>query len=416
MNLKKINQIIKDTDYIHTSGTKEELKAAEYLLGCCQELGVKAWLESFPVEMAEVKKASLTAYKAQDSEGKDIPCKGFKLCGSGEVEADFYYMPNQDPASLAKAKGKIVMVDGGMRHFLYQDLIKAGAAGFITYTGNVNFADSDIDQSELRSFVRAEAPKILGAGINAKTAYELVKGKTSRVRIEVQQEEFAGESHNVVAEIPGTSDEWIVLSAHYDTVPLSRGSYDNMSGCIGVLEALEALKAGAPHHYGIRAVVCGSEERGLLGSKAYTADHEQKLEKVVLNVNLDMIGSVMGKFIAVVSAEEGLVSFIRYFALQKGWGIDVRSGVYSSDSTPFADHGVPALSFARITGPGQSTIHSRYDTPKILSAEQLQQDGAFIAAFVKEMADAACCPVKREMPEKVKKQLDEYLNRKRPEH
>ena len=39
MNLKKINQIIKDTDYIHTSGTKEELKAAEYLLGCCQELG-----------------------------------------------------------------------------------------------------------------------------------------------------------------------------------------------------------------------------------------------------------------------------------------------------------------------------------------------------------------------------------------
>ncbi|MBO6157899.1 MAG: Zn-dependent exopeptidase M28 [Firmicutes bacterium] len=415
MNIRTINQIIKDTDYIHTSGTLQELQVARYLMDKCQQMGIHAYLEAFPVEMANVKMAKLMAYQNEEGEGTEVPCKGFKLCGSGSVEAPLYYMPNQDQVSLQKAKGKIVLVDSGMHHFLYQDLIKAGAAGFITYTGNVNFQDTDIDQSELRSFVRGDAPKILGAAINAKTAFELVKRKTKRVKIEVDQEEYEGESHNVIAEIPGTSDEWIVLTAHYDTVPLSRGSYDNMSGCIGVLEVLEALKEGAPHRYGIRAVFCGSEERGLLGSKAYTAAHKQDLDKVALNVNLDMIGSVMGKFIAVVSAEEALVSFIRYFAAKRGWGIDARTGVYSSDSTPFADGGVPALSFARITGPGQSNIHSRYDTPKILSAERLKEDGSFIAEFVKEMADAVCCPVKREMPEKIKEQLDEYLNRKRPE-
>ena len=415
MNTKLISQILKDTDYIHTSGTPEELKVAEYLKGQCEALGIKAWLEGFEVDMADVKKASLTVWGPGAPAGKQIPCKGFKLCGSGKVEAELYYMPNQDPASLLGAKGKIVMIDGGMRHFVYQDLIRAGAVGFITYGGNVNFRDSDIDASELRGFVRADAPKILGANIHAKQAYEIVKNGMNKARIEIEQDEYKGESHNTIAEIPGTSDEWIVLSAHYDTVPLSRGSYDNMSGCIGILEALEELKKSAPHRYGIRAVFCGSEERGLLGSKAYTADHEKELEKIALNINLDMIGSVMGKFIAVVSAEEDLVSYVRYFAAQKGWGIDVRGGVYSSDSTPFADHGVPALSFARITGPGQSNIHSRYDTPKILSARQIQKDGEFISAFTLEMADAALCPVKREMPEKIRKQLDEYLNRKRPE-
>ena len=43
------------------------------------------------------------------------------------------------------------------------------------------------------------------------------------------------------------------------------------------------------------------------------------------------------------------------------------------------------------------------------------KDGAFITEFTRFMADAVKCPVKREIPEKVKKQLDEYLARKRKE-
>lgn len=47
--------------------------------------------------------------------------------------------------------------------------------------------------------------------------------------------------------------------------------------------------------------------------------------------------------------------------------------------------------------------------------EQLQKDIDFIAAFTDRMANAAVCPVSRTMPEDMKKQLDEYLNRKRKE-
>ena len=160
---------------------------------------------------------------------------------------------------------------------------------------------------------------------------------------------------------------------------------------------------------------CGSEERGLLGSKAYVAVHEEELPKVALNINLDMIGTYMGRFIARVSAEDGLVQFIRYFASMRGFGIKASGGVYSSDSTPFADKGVPALSFARLAGGNMAPIHNRYDTPAVLSAEQILKDCDFITAFTAGMADAVKCPVKREIPEKIRKELDEYLGRKRRE-
>ena len=219
-----------------------------------------------------------------------------------------------------------------------------------------------------------------------------------------------------MAELPGATDEWIVLTAHYDTTPLSRGSYDNMSGCIGLLCVLDALRSAAPHRYGLRFIFCGSEERGLLGSKAYVKAHEAEMEKMALNINVDMIGTYMGKFISVCSAEEALVSYIRYICAEKGWGMEARQGVYSSDSTPFADSGVPAVSFARVAQGSQATIHNRYDTMALLSDEQLLRDGAFIADFTRSMADAVKCPVKREIPENVKKELDEYLNRKRREN
>ena len=44
---------------------------------------------------------------------------------------------------------------------------------------------------------------------------------------------------------------------------------------------------------------------------------------------------------------------------------------------------------------------------------QLQKDIDFITLFTKRMADAKVCPVSRELPENIKKELDEYLFRKR---
>lgn len=137
--------------------------------------------------------------------------------------------------------------------------------------------------------------------------------------------------------------------------------------------------------------------------------------KLALNINLDMIGTYMGKFIACVTAEEKLSHYISYMAAEVGFPVASRTGVYSSDSTPFADKGVPAVSFARIAGGNVAPIHCRYDLMDVMSMEQLERDIDFLSLFTERFANAVVCPVSREIPEDIKKQLDEYLFRKRKE-
>lgn len=406
MNMDKINRLLQETAYIRTGGSKEELICANYLAYECEKLGFSAHLEPFDVPVAFIKTAKLIV------DGKEIPCKGYLCAGSGEVEAPLLYMPEPTPYALSQCKDKIIMIDGYLGYWKYQDILANGAVGFITYDGNANYADEDIDQRELRSYV-SKGVKIPGVNINAKSAIALVAAGAKTAKIVLDQDETMGQSHNVICELPGETDEWIALTAHYDTTSLSTGAYDNMSGCIGLLGIAEAF-AKKPRRYGLRLIFCGSEERGLLGSKAYCAVHEAELAKVVLNVNLDMIGSIMGQFNAICTTEERLVHYIEYLAAINGFSLKARQDIYSSDSTPFADKGVPAVSFARNATPNTATIHNSYDTLKVMSAAQLARDIDFLCAFVDAMANAAHCPVKRVMPDNMKEKLDNYLLRKRP--
>ena len=96
-----LQQIFNDTDFVHTSGTKEELQVANYLKEQCETLGVPAELESFRVAMGEIEEAHLYA------DGMGIPCKALTCCGSGSVEGELYYMPGTDPVPLPVQKIKL---------------------------------------------------------------------------------------------------------------------------------------------------------------------------------------------------------------------------------------------------------------------------------------------------------------------
>ena len=404
MNLEKL---FLNTKFPHVGGTEKELQVAEYLKAECEELGVKAHIEGFRVAMADMEEAHVYA------DGEEITCQGVLNCGSGTVEGELYYMPGTDPVSIAGAKDKVVLVAGaGVTHFVYQDLMKAGAKAILFQYGNVNYPNTDIDQRDLREAVVGEERKVLCATIHTKDAIRLVKDEVKQIKIEIKQKEYDGESHNVVAEIPGKRNEWIVFTAHYDSTYSSHGAYDNMSGCAGLLGIMEQMK-NKENNYGLRFVFCGSEERGLLGSRAYVRDHAEELKDVVLNINFDMIGTYMGKFMACVSAEEKLAHYITYMGAEIGFPIEAKTGVYPSDSTPFADSGVPAVSFARLAGDQIAPIHCRYDTMEVMSMKQLQKDIDFLNAFADRMVNAAICPVEKEIPENIKKELDEYMNRKR---
>ena len=404
MNAEQIMKIFADTAYIRTGGSPEELRTAQSLQDKIAGLGLKAEIVPFDVPMSRIQEAVLQV------DGVEVTCKGYLCAGSGEVEAPFYYLRDSSPYALSQCRGKIVMIDGYLGYWVYHDLLENGAVGFVTYDGNINYADRDIDQRELRSYVH-NGNRIPGVNINAKDAVELIRRGASTAKITLKQEEYTGQSHNVVLDMPGQVDEYIAFTAHYDSTSLSQGAYDNMSGSLGILGIAEHF-AARPHRYGLRFIWCGSEERGLLGSKAYCAD-EEKLKNCVLNINLDMIGCIMGKFISCVTGEEKMCHYISYLGDELGFPVEVKQDVYSSDSTPFADKGVPAVSFARIAPPNTATIHNRYDTMALMKGEQMVLDTDFLIAFAERMANAARCPVAREMPENMKEKLDIYLCRKR---
>ena len=405
MDPKKIMNIFADTAYVRMGGSPEELKTAEYLRQQVRNLGLEAQIVPFDVPMATIGKATFQA------DGVEVNCKGYLCAGNAQVEAPFYYLRGSDKYSLAQCKGKIVMVDGYLGYWVYQDLLENGALGFVTYDGNANYVDFDIDQRELRSYVH-KGNRIPGVNINAKDAIRLINQGVTTAKITLEQEETVGQSHNVILDLPGEIDEYIALTAHYDSTSLSQGAYDNMSGSVGLLGIAEHF-AKNPRRYGLRFIWCGSEERGLLGSKAY-CENEEALKNCALCINLDMIGCIMGKFISCVTGEEKLCHYISYLGSELGFPIRVEQDVYSSDSTPFADKGIPAVSFARIAPSNTATIHNSYDTQAVMKGEQMAEDIDFLVAFTGRMANAKLCPVAKEMPENMKEKLDTYLCRKRP--
>lgn len=404
MDAREVMKIFADTAYVRMGGSPEELRCAEYIRDQVAAMGLTAKVVPFEVPMADMQEAALLV------DGEEIPCKGYLCAGNADVEAPLYYLRNTDKFSLSLCRDKIVMIDGYLGYWMYQDILENGAVGFITYDGDANYPDRNIDQRELREFVH-KGNRLPGVNINVKDAIDLIRREASTAKIILRQQEYTGNSHNVILDLPGEIDEYIAFTAHYDSTSLSQGAYDNMSGSVGLLGIAEHF-AKNPHRYGLRFIWCGSEERGLLGSKAY-CESEEALKNCVLNINLDMIGCIMGKFAACCTTEEALVSYLNYMAKEVGFPMHVYQDVYSSDSTPFADKGIPAISFARWAPHNTGTIHNSYDTAVLMSGHQMVEDIEFLVKFTDRMANAFRCPVTREIPENMKEKLDEYLCRKR---
>ncbi len=107
---------------------------------------------------------------------------------------------------------------------------------------------------------------------------------------------------NVVGWLPGRSrkDEYVMLSAHYDHIGLkantgddviANGADDDASGTTAVVELAKSLGARAVAPARSLLFVCFSgEEKGLLGSAAFAASPPVPLERIVADVNIEMIG------------------------------------------------------------------------------------------------------------------------------
>lgn len=95
---------------------------------------------------------------------------------------------------------------------------------------------------------------------------------------------------NTIAEIKGTEkpDEYVILSAHFDSWDGGTGATDNGTGTITMMEAMRILKKIYPNPK--RTILVGhwgSEEQGLNGSRAFVEDHPEIVQNMQALFNQD---------------------------------------------------------------------------------------------------------------------------------
>ncbi|HBA63085.1 MAG TPA: hypothetical protein DCZ20_04435 [Lachnospiraceae bacterium] len=398
-------------NFVRESGTPQEMEAVELICSEIRKSGMEPVVEEFQMEHSYIQKAEL-AYG-------DVRCEagGYLLSGStGEegLTAPFLYAQNATEMDLVDAAGKILLLNQRLTPEVYRRVIASGAVGFLTFTGTIidDRSITDLPDESLQPWAR-EIGIIPGLVIRAEDAMELVRANPETVTLTLRQEEKLVPAHNVVVDLPGNgkNDECIVLGGHYDTAQFSPGVYDNGAGSAILIELLEYFKEH-PVRRPLRFVWFTAEERGLVGSKAYVKAHQDELEKIRFMVNVDLAAPLLGSDHACVMAEEGLVHMITYLGREKGFPIEAKQSIYSSDAIPFSDQKIPAVNFFRVGVNGGVKIHHRNDDLHQVGCENLARTTEFILAFLNRTLDAVVFPVPREVPQKITDDIDVYLKRK----
>ena len=407
-------ELLEKIGFTRIAGSPEEEKAAQILKEECDKLGVPAIIQPFEIEQGIVEEATLEILEPFQQE---IPVTGYQCAQNtpeGGLEAPFLYVENADDVSLSDARGKIVLVNGYMRVPLFRKLMKAGVAGIVTMEGQLRDKreETDLSTRKLRRTLRAfgNVPMVHTRVLDA---IDMVRKGACKARLVLKGRTEEWTSHNVIATVLGTEkpEEIVSFGAHYDSVDFSKGVYDNGAGSVINMEVLRYFAENPPKRT-LKFVWYGSEEIGLEGSWAYVKAHKEELEAHKLMINVDVGGPVLGVDRITATAEKALASYLEYFVKIHGFAAEVKQGIYSSDSIPFADSGVPGVNFSRDGAPGAAYIHDRFDTLSFLSADMLEKTTRIVLEFGKEMANAALVPVERKIPQNIVEDVEKYLYKK----
>ncbi len=222
-----------------------------------------------------------------------------------------------------------------------------------------------------------------------------------KLRVNVQAKYYDADENavNVIGEIPGADpalkDQVVMIGAHIDSWHTGVGATDNADGSTTVIEAMRILKAaGARPRRTIRVALWGGEEQGLLGSKAWVAEHlagdANRAARDAFDVyfNIDNgYGPIYG-FYAEHNAG-AMALFDQWLAPFKDFGArrNVIDGIGATDHVTFNTAGLPGFN------PIQSyanydirTHHTNMDTPERLDEKDISQAAIVMASFAYQAA------------------------------
>jgi len=257
--------------------------------------------------------------------------------------------PEEFAAHAKDIAGRIVLVRHELmfvagtvhRRRKYEMARSAGAVGFLIsgfLSGGAVAGSSGRDEG---------GPGIPALAISPESAAKLSRTAIGwpRVTMRLEIEELPAETQTLLFDIPGKTDEWVVLSAHVDGHDISESAMDNASG---VAAALSAAQRIAPHvkdwRRGVRLAFFSVEEWALTGSARYVESLTgEERNSIALNVNLDSVAGA-SKWAALTSGFAGVEPFLMNIAAQEELDLRcVRPFLSNSDHANFAKAGIPAF-------------------------------------------------------------------------
>lgn len=208
-------------------------------------------------------------------------------------------------------------------------------------------------------------------------------------------------AYNVVAEIPGTdkASEVVMLGGHIDSWHAATGATDNAIGVATMMEAVRIIKTlGLKPRRTIRLALWSGEEQGLLGSRAYVAEHfgtfeapKPEYDNFVAYLNIDSGtgrargASVFGPAEAATVVREVFSSFADAGVVGTAATRSRRRG--GTDHTSFNEAGLPGIGIQQDPIEYQThTWHTNLDTYERIVPADAQASAAAIAAAVYHLA------------------------------
>jgi hypothetical protein len=257
-----------------------------------------------------------------------------------------------------------------------------------------------VREEEVATWLRAAGKDLteIERGINADVKPRSFAIPGIEVRETVDVERVVKTVHNVVGYLPGETDEYVIIGAHYDHLGLGGqfsldpsltgvvhpGADDNASGTSGVIELARHFSALPKMKRGIVFMTFAGEELGLLGSGFYSNHPELPLDKAVAMINMDMIGRVRDGKLYVGGAGTGTTlraDLDRITPHFPDLHIDYsdNSGYGASDHTNFTAKQIPVLFFF-------SGLHADYHKASDTWDKINAQSGVEVLQLVAEIA------------------------------
>ena len=198
-------------------------------------------------------------------------------------------------------------------------------------------------------------------------------GKKPKIKVNTQSKNHGvAKSFNTIARIEGKEkpNEYVILSAHFDSWDGAQGATDNATGTITMMEVARIIKKLYPNNKRTILVgLWGSEEQGLNGSRAFVKDNPEVVKNTQVVFNQD---NGTGRIVNM--SGQGFVESYDYLsrwisAMPKNVSKHIETnfpgmpGGGGSDHASFVAAGIPGISLSSLNwGYGGYTWHTNRDT------------------------------------------------------